>query len=151
MKRLFLAAMIIGASVFTAAAKSVVFTLQNGTLVYYLLSSDASPVLKFVEGGVTVNADGYTFSQIKNFYISTTDDPNAIDEVAADVEATFKPNMLVLNAADVKSVKVFGASGAEVEANVSEAGDRVVVDLSNLAKGVYVISTGNTSFKMLKK
>ena len=56
-----------------AMAKSVVFTLVDGTKVYYLLGGEANPKLRFVEGKMTVDADVYEFSDIKNFYISEED------------------------------------------------------------------------------
>ena len=60
-------------------AKSLVITLKDGTLVYYLLNSDKSPVMRMVPGGFTVNKDSYKFSEVKNFYISPTDDPNPVE------------------------------------------------------------------------
>ena len=40
-----------------AYAKSLVITLTDGTLVYYLLGSDTNPKLHFVDGGIMINAD----------------------------------------------------------------------------------------------
>ena len=42
-----------------ASAKSVVFTLNDGTKVYYLLSSEANPILRFQEDKMVVNDDVY--------------------------------------------------------------------------------------------
>jgi len=63
----------------TVEAKSLVITLNNGQLVYYLLSNNQSPVMRMIPGGFTVNADTYQYSDVKNFYISQTDDPNPAD------------------------------------------------------------------------
>ena len=52
------------------SAKSVVFTMNDGTKVYYLLSTGVNPILRFKEGRMVVNEDAYEFSDIKNFYIS---------------------------------------------------------------------------------
>ena len=49
-----------------AMAKSVVFTLVDGTKVYYLLGGETNPKLRFVEGKMTVDADVYEFSDIKS-------------------------------------------------------------------------------------
>ena len=65
---------------FAVEAKSLVITLSDGSLVYYLLSNDNAPMMRRVEGGFMVNGDTYAFKDVKNFYISTTDDPTDIDK-----------------------------------------------------------------------
>lgn len=134
-----------------AAAKSVVFTLANNTKVYYLLGGETNPMLRFVDGKVTVNADVYEISDIKNFYISNEDDPNAIESALAASSVTYSANMLVVKASEAKSVKVYSVGGQEVNADVQKAGDVITVSLNGLEKGTYIISTGDASFKVLKK
>lgn len=134
-----------------AMAKSVVFTLANNTKVYYLLGSETNPMMRFVDGKMTVNADTYNFSDIKNFYISSEDDPNAIESTLAASSMTYSANTLVVKASEVKSVKVYSVGGKEVNANIQKAGDVITVNLNGLEKGAYVISTGDASFKVLKK
>ena len=51
-----------------AMAKSLVLTLSDGTLVYYLLGGETDPRMRFVEGKIEVNTDVYEISGIKNFY-----------------------------------------------------------------------------------
>lgn len=53
-----------------ATAKSLVFTLNDGTKVYYQLSSEVNPIMRFKEGKLLVNDDVYEFDGIKNFYLS---------------------------------------------------------------------------------
>lgn len=135
----------------TATAKSVVFTLKNGTLVYYLLGGETAPMLRFVDGKATINADEYTISNIKNFYISATDDPNAIENVLTEQDISYTGNTLVVKASSTKGVKVFGTNGSEVKADIQQSGDIITVNLNNLERGAYVISTGDSSFKVMKK
>lgn len=134
-----------------AMAKSVVFTLANNTKVYYLLGSETNPMMRFVDGKMTVNADTYNFSDIKNFYISSEDDPNAIESTLAASSMTYSANTLVVKASEVKSVKVYSVGGKEVNADIQKAGDVITVNFNGLEKGAYVISTGDASFKVLKK
>ena len=142
-------------AVLAVEAKSVVFTLTDGTLVYYLLSNTGSaPKMQMLEGGVVVNADAYEFSQIRNFYISSTDDPDLLTGVA-DVQAegapTFAGGVLTLRAADAGAVRVYDASGVEVKAVAECQGDCVTVDLRPLERVTYVVNTGSASFKVMKK
>lgn len=141
------------AFVMSASAKSVVFALKDGTLVYYFLGGDVKPVMRFVEGKVTVNTDTYEFSDIKNFYISAEDDPNItnIENLFAQDEKQFSGNVFVLKTATAKPVKVYDANGAMVEVEVNQADGYISVDMNSLRRGTYIIKVGEGSFKVLKK
>ena len=134
-----------------ASARSVVFTLSDDTKVYYLLSSEVNPVLRFKEGKMVVNDDVYEFSDIKNFYISEEDDPNAIEPVLSKLNMTFKENTVIIRSETVKAVKVYTLNGEEVKAPVEKTDDVISVNLNGLEKGTYLISTGDSSLKVLKK
>lgn len=133
------------------SAKSVVFTLNSGEKVYYLLSRDVNPMLCFKDGKITVNDDAYEFSDIKNFYVSGEDDPNAIEQVLSNQKMTFRSNTLVLYSNAVKTLKVYTLDGVEVKVQVQKKDDVISVDLNGLEKGAYLISTGNSSMKVWKK
>lgn len=136
-------------SICAASAKSVVFTLSNGSLVYYLLGGDTNPVMKFTDGQLVVNTDTYEFSGIKNFYISEEDDPTAISELKLK-PASFDGNTIVL-ATETSNVKVYDASGKEVKVEAERAGGHTSISLEGLKKGVYVVSVGKSSMKIMKK
>lgn len=109
-------------------------------------------MMRFVDGKVTVDADEYTISGIKNFYISEEDDPNAIEGIKSSKEnAAYSNNTLIIKSGNQKLVKVFAINGAEVEAEITNANDMTSVGLNRLPKGAYIIRVGNTSFKVIKK
>lgn len=134
-----------------ATAKSLVFTLNDGTKVYYQLSSEVNPIMRFKEGKLLVNDDVYEFDGIKNFYLSDEDAPNAIENVQSKPNVSFKANTVLIPADAVKVLKVFTVDGVEVKTVIQNEGDVFSVDLNGLAKGVYVISTGKSSLKVIKK
>lgn len=134
-----------------ATAKSLVFTLNDGTKVYYQLSSEVNPIMRFKEGKLLVNDDVYEFDGIKNFYLSDEDAPNAIENVQSKPNVTFKANTVLIPADAVKVLKVFTVDGVEVKTVIQNEADVFSVDLNGLAKGVYVISTGKSSLKVIKK
>lgn len=134
-----------------ATAKSLVFTLNDGTKLYYQLSSEVNPIMRFKEGKLLVNDDVYEFDGIKNFYLSDEDAPNAIENVQSKPNVTFKANTVLIPADAVKVLKVFTVDGVEVKTVIQNEGDVFSVDLNGLAKGVYVISTGKSSLKVIKK
>ena len=134
-----------------ATAKSLVFTLNDGTKVYYQLSSEVNPIMRFKEGKLLVNDDVYEFDGIKNFYLSDEDAPNAIENGQSKPNVAFKANTVLIPADAVKVLKVFTVDGVEVKTVIQNEGDVFSVDLNGLAKGVYVISTGKSSLKVIKK
>lgn len=134
-----------------ATAKSLVFTLNDGTKVYYQLSSEVNPIMRFKEGKLLVNDDVYEFDGIKNFHLSDEDAPNAIENVQSKPNVTFQANTVLIPADAVKVLKVFTVDGVEVKTVIQNEGDVFSVDLNGLAKGVYVISTGKSSLKVIKK
>lgn len=150
MKKLALFLLMLVASI-GATAKSLVFTLNDGTKVYYQLSSEVNPIMRFKEGKLLVNDDVYEFDGIKNFYLSDEDAPNAIENVQSKPNVTFKANTVLIPADAVKVLKVFTVDGVEVKTVIQNEGDVFSVDLNGLAKGVYVISTGKSSLKVIKK
>ena len=150
MKKLTFLLLLLMASV-GASAKSVVFTLNDSTIVYYQLSKDVNPIMRFKEGMMVVNEDAYEFSDIKNFYISDEDDPNAIETVLSKQNVTFSSNTVIIRSDAVKTLKVYTLDGVEVKASVQKTDDVISVDLNGLDKGTYLISTGTSSLKVLKK
>lgn len=145
-----IALFILALSMMQVSAKSVVFTLSNGTLVYYLLGGDTNPVMKFVDGKVVVNADTYEISGIKNFYISETDDPTMISTVTARNTVSYNGNTFVVKG-KTSQVKVFSVNGTEAETPVTENDDNTYINMGSLQKGTYVVKVGETSFKVMKK
>lgn len=134
-----------------ASAKSIVFTLSDGTKVYYLLSKDVNPILRFKDGKMVVNDDAYEFSDIKNFIVSDEDDPNAIETVLSQQNVTYSANTVIIRSKTVKTVKVYTLDGMEVKAPVQQNDDVISVNLNGFERGTYLISTGRSSIKVLKK
>lgn len=130
-------------------AKSLVITLTDGTLVYYLLGSDTNPKLHFVDGGIMINADNYALEGVKNFYISNEDDPNAIKDVFTDEKMEIRDNVLIIPSTE--TVSVYTTAGKQVQANSRLMSNKTIIDLNALPQGSYVINIGKTSFKIMKR
>lgn len=137
-------------SISALTAKSLVMTLTDGTLVYYLLGGDVNPMLRFVDGGVTVNTDAYSFSNLKNFYISLTDDPNGIEHKLAEAKVSFSHHVLAIPSVNAEPAMVFSVDGTRVYPVVRSEAGFLFVDLSYLPQGIYAVKVGDTSLKVVK-
>lgn len=135
----------------TLSAKSLVFTLESGTLVYYFLGGESNPMMRFVDGKIVVDADAYEFSGVKNFYISATDDPNGIEHTIEDVTAKYRDNMVILDTDRPLSIRVFSSNGNEMNVSPRQVGGKTIINLGILPRGSYVVTTGESSLKILKK
>lgn len=150
-KRIVIAIACLLFSIGISFGKSLVLTLANNTLVYYVLGGDKNPMMRFADGKVCVNSDEYAFSNIKNFYISETDDPSGIEHLLKEQQITYKAGTLIVNTDSPESIGVYTANGMKVSVPVEQSGDAVAVSLNQLPKGVYVVRVGESSFKVFKQ
>ena len=150
-KRIVIAITCLLFSIGISFGKSLVLTLANNTLVYYMLGGAKNPMMRFADGKVCVNSDEYAFSNIKNFYISETDDTSGIEHLLKEQQITYKAGTLIVHTDNPESIGVYNANGMKVSVQVEQAGDVVAVSLNQLPKGVYVVRVGESSFKVLKQ
>ena len=128
-------------------AKSLVLVMSDSTRVYFLL--DDTPVMKFNGGNITVDTKTYAFTDIVRFYISATDDPSGIEQLMAKEEVKWEGGTLLLQGK--KDVEVYDINGRKQEVKVTTTADNTFVDTNSLPKGTYVMKSGKTSLKFMKK
>lgn len=134
----------------SAHAKSVVFTLRSGALVYYQLGGATNPVMRWTNEGLTVNADAYAVSDIQYFYISAEDAPVSTPVVAPTAHANvYEQGVFTVMAGD-EQVSVWTLSGTPVSVPITVMQDSVRIAFTHLPKGVYVVRVGKESFKIQK-
>ncbi|MBR0037728.1 MAG: calcium/sodium antiporter [Bacteroidales bacterium] len=109
-------------------AKSLVFTLNDDSKVYYQLDSEHHPMLRMTDEGLTIEANQYTFSQISSWRISEEDAPSGIEAVNADNSNS-------------EVIRIYTADGKLQQTK----------ELKDLPAGTYVIQTAKSSIKIVKK
>lgn len=150
MKRLFSLLVFVALVATTASARSLVLRLTDGTEIYYLIGAEETPLMKFVDGEMYVNGDKYAFSGIDRFYISQTDDPNAID---SSQDVAQRPAMRdgVLYVKSAGKIGVYTLDAKQVQATVKQQSGVTTIDTNSLAPGTYIIRIGDASMKFLKR
>lgn len=133
----------------SAQAKSLVLVLSDSTEVYYLLAGDVDPRMTWADGTVTVNSDDYALSDFVKFFISDTDDPSGIQDIAAADQPTFSAG--VMRVKGTPEVRVFTMDGRAVQAQASSDGNVTTLDTNALPAGAYVVTFGKGSLKFHKK
>lgn len=132
------------------SAKSLVLTLKNGTLVYYLLGEKSNPMLRFVDSGILIDTDRYEFSNVKNFCISSTDDPSSIEH-SMKKNIQYDHNIVVVDTDKPLSIKIYTYDGRETKACLQQINGKILIDLNPLPKGAYIVNIGKSSLKVFKK
>ncbi len=121
-----------------AVAKSIVITLNTGTMVYYKLSSDASPrMILHDDGTFTMNGQEYAFDDVECFAYSATDYDGAEGTVDGVVSLDDRGGLLMKG-----EVRVYAPDGKLV----SHGGN-----LAGLRTGTYIVSDGTTTLKIQKR
>lgn len=133
------------------SAKSLVLTLSDGTLVYYLLQTDNNPMMRFTDGGFTLNADAYEFSGVTNFYISATDDPTSIKDIEKSAKnIVFSGNSITINGSTGK-VSLVSSNGMSLNVEAQTVDEKTFIDITTLPTGTYIVKAGESSLKFKKK
>lgn len=132
------------------SAKSLVLTLKNSTLVYYLLGGEANPMMRFTDGDIVVNTDKYEFGNIKNFCISATDDPSGIEHTVGE-NIQYAHNIMVVATDKPLAMAIYTSAGHKVSTPIQQANGRTCIDLNPLPQGAYIVTIGESSLKVLKK
>lgn len=150
MKKLLLATLLLlGMS--SLQAKSLVVSLTNGSLVYYLIGGETNPMMRFTEDRVSINGNEYEFSKIQYFYISETDDPSGMEVAEKSCVVEYREEgLLIRPSKEGSEVSVCALDGKVVVPVRMIREESYFVDLSSQPSGVYVVKVGVDSFKFVK-
>lgn len=132
-------------TVLAASARGLLITTKGGVAAYFPITATERPVMIFVNSQVWVEGRHYQFGDIAEFRLVDADPTG----VRLPIVAERARSAIVLNT--LATVVVSDLGGRLVEAPVSQADGRQVVDVSRLPKGAYVVKAGKSSFKFVKK
>ena len=143
-----------------AGVPGVTFLFTNGQKVSFTFAS--KPEIAVGDNGITISSSNsasvsYTFANVQKFYFEDDVVDAGIQDVKASSDAypVFSCNNGVITVSGLKAaerVSVYSIGGSKVgEAKADNTGC-ASVNISDAAKGVYVVSTDSgVSFKILKK
>lgn len=136
--------------VLSVGARSLVLQLTDGTKVYYLLNGTTNPTIRFANGQLLIQQDGYALEGVSKFYISESDDPNtAVESVIMDQQNLQHHDGVIY--AKTCTLRVYTPAGRAVSAPVQVVGDVRAVNLQSLPGGTYIIQMDNRSLKIVKR
>ena len=129
----------------------LIVTARDGTTTQFALAE--RPVITLAEGDLVITCGGTTYTQpmaaISHYAFST--EPSAIDEAKASPATRYEAGHVVFQGLPTGTlVRVVTADGktAMQAAATSATAD---IDLSALPSGLYIVTSGNHSIKVMKK
>jgi len=123
------------------SAKSLVFTLSDGTTVTYALTRTEEVKMVVQDSIVYVSTDQYQFSDIVSWRISR-ETPSAIETPTTETNRSGD----VITFGKTGRISVFSQNGRRVATAEGES-----IDLSTLPRGIYIVKSGDSSLKVMKR
>lgn len=144
MKKIFIMAIVL-LSALSTQARSLVVTTTRGMKASFTISDTERPVMQFIRGTLWISGRHYQFSDIKEFRL-VDDDPTSISAVK-----TFTRQEGGIAVGTKERVTVATIDGKVVSADITLDGDKQIIRVDNLPRGIYIIRAGEESFKFVKR
>lgn len=145
--------MLCGTLLVNAAVNYMTVELKTGDKFSFLLK--AKPVITYGGGNMEIN-DGsttnYALNSVKNYHFTESDE-SGVDNMGADILriVSIDENTIgVENAQAGAGVTLLTAGGTIVSTTTTDQAGTATITLPS-AQGVYVLSVGKQSFKLIRK
>ena len=153
-KRLFTSLFLIGLA-FGAYAEVRYMTIEmkNGSMISFLLADN--PVITYQSESLVINNDAkttYSFEDVKNYHFTEMDE-SGVDALSAnDLRIIWVDDETigVQNALPNSIIAITAVNGVVVSQTQTDVDGKSTVRMPNKA-GVYVLSVGKQSFKIMRK
>lgn len=147
---LFLIALAFGAY---AEVKYMTIEMKNGSMISFLLADN--PVITYQSESLVVNNDAkttYSFEDVKNYHFTESDESGVDALPANDLRIVWVDDETigVQNALPNSTIAITAINGVVVSQTKTDVDGKSTVRMPNKA-GVYVLSVGKQSFKIIRK
>lgn len=153
-KRLFTSLFLIGLTLGTyAEVKYMTIEMKNGSKISFLLADN--PVITYQSESLVVNNDAkntYSFEDVKNYHFTEMDESGVDNLPANDLRIVWVDDETigVQNALPNSTIAITAINGVVISQTKTDADGKSTVRMPNKT-GVYVISAGKQSFKIIRK
>jgi hypothetical protein len=153
-KRLFTSLFLIGLTLGTyAEVKYMTIEMKNGSKISFLLNDN--PVITYQSESLVVNNDAkntYSFEDVKNYHFTEMDESGVDNLPANDLRIVWVDDETigVQNALPNSTIAITAINGVVISQTKADADGKATIKMPQKA-GVYVISAGKQSFKIIRK
>lgn len=136
-----------------AEAKYMTIEMTNGSLISFLLADN--PVITYKSKNLVVNNNEkttYSFEAVKNYHFTESDESGVDDLSANELRIVWVDDetIEVQNAQSNAIIAITDINGVVASQTKTDAERKATVKIPNKA-GVYVITVGKQSFKIIRK
>lgn len=132
-----------------ADGKSLFVSFNDGSKIEFALST--LPEVTFGDDKMTVKTTSTTASyelwKVSTFTYGTTTD---IQKVTQDTQFAWEGDRIIVDG-KANQVSIFALDGKAVSLSPITTGDKTIISLEGLAKGVYIIKINNKSIKIARQ
>ena len=132
-----------------ANGKSLFVSFNDGSKIEFALST--LPEVTFGDDKMTVKTTSTTASyelwKVSTFTYGTTTD---IQKVTQDTQFAWEGDRIIVDG-KANQVSIFALDGKAVSLSPITTGDKTIISLEGLAKGVYIIKINNKSIKIARQ
>ena len=132
-----------------ADGKSLFVSFNDGSKIEFALST--LPEVIFGNDKMTVTSTATTASyelwKVSTFTYGTT---TGIKQVEANNKFAFEGDRIIVDGTNIK-VSAFALDGKNIELSPITAGDKTIINLSELTHGIYIIKINNKSIKVARQ
>ena len=125
--------------------------LQSGERMVFML--EAEPQIFFTESGIEIGLHSLTLSEVTKYTFGDSENlPEDLSNVTMQDGISFYDGMLLVSLKENNALSIFTVTGQEIMCKpVWQHENKIMVDLNFLPNGMYVISTGEETLKIMKK
>ena len=136
-----------------AEVKYMTIEMKNGSKISFLLNDN--PVITYQSESLVVNNDAkntYSFEDVKNYHFTEMDESGVDNLPANDLRIVWVDDETigVQNALPNSTIAITAINGVVISQTKTDADGKSTVRMPNKT-GVYVISAGKQSFKIIRK
>ncbi len=135
-----------------ASLEYMTIELQDGSKFSFLLND--KPVVTISDDDLIVNGNeetSYAISNVKNFHFTEGDLTDVSNSAASEMSIFNVDGIIkIQNAPVAANVNVINVNGVLLSSSTVNSEGEATIALPN-SKGVYVVTVGNNSFKVIRK
>lgn len=137
--------------VYSKERDCIIVHLEDGSKVTYLL--DESPKITFVNGEVSFATDVFQMTNIKKYTIGDSENVSINNVlIGGDMDYIYLRGKIFVNLSNPKDpIRLYDLEGKMQAINKTESTDGVVIDINHMAKGMYFLTIGEETIKIIKK
>lgn len=152
MRLFFVIVTIICSPVFkTQAQTSDYMKLYHKSGATMMLALEQKPIISFDTNGVSIATERYSFSELDKYVFVNLSAESGLAEILGAGDLLLDSQGYLHLPYSQKDIAIYDMNGIVAECSAIKCEGEIIVDMSKLKSGIYLVSLGDTTFKVCLK